>query len=426
MLLLPALACAVLLGGSDPFVRSSLPGGAELCVLEAPAAPGAAVFVMLPCGLLHDRPAHAQEAHLLEHFLIRGVDPGGFEVDTLRINGETDGATLRLEVLAPAERWRDALARPARWLATRELDEPQLVLERQRIAAEEQSTTSGGFTHKWALAAWSQVIAGGAARAAVHADAQQESAADLGARAAQVARLGRGARIVVAGPLHAAEVRELVLQEYARAFATGQPEASPAAVAPRARASVKAGWDLAAEHELEWTELPLRDAGDRAAALLLEQQALATLLQRSGKLLRPGQASASLKTLPGVGTVLLFSAGGFAPAQHEPVQQLFAAVRSELAGLQGEASWKQAMAAARMRLGPAPDFQAQRRQLARNPMATWIEGQYALDLATLEIAGGARIPELVDGLDAGCAARAVRLARALIEPGHTGSLHLAP
>lgn len=426
MLLLPALACAAALGGSDPFVRSSLPGGAELCVLEAPAAPGASVFVMLPCGLLHDRPAHAQEAHLLEHFLIRGVDPEGFQVDTLRINGETDGATLRLEVLAPAEHWRDALGRPARWLATRELGEGQLALERQRIAAEEESTTRGGFTHKWALAAWSQVIAGGAARAAVHADAQQQGAADLGARAAQLARLGRGARIVVAGPLHASEVRELVLQEYARAFATEPSETSPAATAPRARASVKAGWDLAAEHELEWTELPLQDAGDRAAALLLEQQAFSTLLQRSQKLLRPGQASASLPALPGVGTVLLFSAGGFAPAQHESVQQLFASVRSELAARQTEASWKQAVAAARLRLGPAPDFQAQRRLLGQNPLAAWIEGQYALDLATLEIGSGARIPELAAGLDAGCAARAARLARALLEPERTGSLHLAP
>src|ERR1043165_210925 len=108
---------------SDPFVRHALPGGAEVCVLELPNAPGTSVFVILPFGLAGDEAGHAQGAHLLEHLLIRGVDPNGLEVEGLRINGETGAATLRLEVLAPAEKWREALARPARWLASRKLDE---------------------------------------------------------------------------------------------------------------------------------------------------------------------------------------------------------------------------------------------------------------------------------------------------------------
>src|SRR5689334_17080029 len=229
----------------DPFVRHTLPGGAELAVLELPEAPGESVFVALPHGLLCDRPGAAQEAHLLEHFLIRGSEPDGLEVDGLRINGETSGATLRLEVLAPAERWREALARPARWLATRSASAEVLAREQQRIGAEEAGTTAGGFTHKWALAAWSQVVAGGLERAAVHGDPAGARIEALAARAEELARLGPGARIVAAGPATAAEVLELVRKEYAARLRA--PAAAPAPkVAPACKA-FRASWDLAAE-----------------------------------------------------------------------------------------------------------------------------------------------------------------------------------
>jgi len=404
---------------TDPFVRHALPGGAELLVLEAPGAPGESIFVALPHGLLDDLPGAAQESHLLEHFLIRGAEQDGLLVDGLRINGETNGATLRLEVLAPAERWRDALARPARWLATRTASAEVLAREQQRIGAEELSTASGGFTHKWALAAWSQVVAGGLERAAVHGDPAGAKLDGLGARAEELARLGPGARIVAAGPAKADEVLELVRKEYAASLRP--PAAAPAPkVAPECKA-YRASWDLAGEHELVWILLPVREPVDRAAAWVLEQAAWMSLAQSGKGLWNPGQALAELAVLPGLGRALLLSAGGFEPARSDEVHARLEDVCKRLAS---EKSWESLLASCRMQIGEAPDFAAQRKQLAGNPMAAWIEGQYALNLLALELRIGLDVPRLRAELGGKAGERAAALARTLADPARRGSLRL--
>ncbi len=410
------------LGLGDPFVRYPLPGGAELLVLEAPGAPGESVFVSLPHGLLDDRPGAAQESHLLEHFLIRGSEPDGLSVDGLAINGETGGGSLRLEVLAPAERWRDALVRPARWLAVRTLGDEVLAREQQRIGEEEASTARGGFTHKWALAAWSQVVAGGLERAAVHGDPLAARVQALGLRAEELARLGPGARIVAAGPAKAAEVLELVQREYAACLRA--PAAEPALKSKAECKSYSAHWDLPAEHELAWIVLPDKQPEDLAAAWVLEQGAWLLLAQSGAGLLQPGQAQAELARLPGLGRALLLSAGGFERARADKVHALLEDVRERLEHMDSAKSWETALAGCRMQLGAAPDFAAQRAQLAGNPVATWIEGQYALNLLALELRTGLSVPRLRELLEKKAGERVARLAAVLAEPARRGSLRL--
>ncbi|MFG0317727.1 MAG: protein kinase, partial [Planctomycetota bacterium JB042] len=248
-------------------VERTLGNGVRAAVVELPSAPSQAFFTILPLGLLADAPGEAQFAHLLEHMMIRSTDPDALEVDGLRLNGETNGRFLRLESIGPPDRWRTALDRHAGWLSARDVDPEVLAREKVRIAGEEEQTARNGYTGKWALAAWNQVVRHGLPHAAVHGDVADATVEAVRRRLAAAVPIGDAVRVVAVGPASAEEVLA-ALEETIGAIEPRDP--APAAAAnPGDAVEHEATWDLDAFHHAEWYPLPDASAGDRLAAAVL-------------------------------------------------------------------------------------------------------------------------------------------------------------
>ena len=271
--ILCALTCCVVsVAQQAEWVHSTLPGGARLSVLHAPDALRQSTFLFAPLGLCADPPHCAQFAHLVEHMLIRAVDPGNkMDIGGIALNGETGLASMRLETIAPPDQWRTAVTRPVHWFAARSFDQETLTNEKRKIAMEERNTTANGFTHKWAGAAWNQVINHGLQHAKVHGDVAAADLTALRTYVDQHVRWGPGIRIYSVGPASADSVHEAVaaaIEEYVSDSVRTEPEAHRPPSSPedaKPPADRTATWDLPARHYIEFYELPVQSTSTLAA-----------------------------------------------------------------------------------------------------------------------------------------------------------------
>lgn len=255
--------------GTVQWEHHTLKNGVAVSLAHVEEAANQTFFTFLPLGLGADEAGRAQYSHLVEHMLIRSTDPDALEVDGIRINGETTALCMRLESIAPQDRWRDSLDRHGRWLAADEFDADVLEREKKRIEGEEVSTVSSGFTAKWADAAWNQVVRHGRNHAAIHGDLADASVGELTDYVRRRVPVGAPVRLVGVGPVPSAEI-------------LARLEAGLGQLAPRSveqatadwdgkPADHRATWDLNMRHYIEWYRLPDRGGADRAGAILLAQ-----------------------------------------------------------------------------------------------------------------------------------------------------------
>jgi len=403
----------------DPFQRHELENGVRVCILHAKDAPRQSTFTLLPLGFVTDGEGKAQYAHLVEHLLIRAVDPEGFEADGALINGETMASTLRVETLAPVERWRESIARQGRWLAAGPFDEAALEREKGRIAEEVENTVAGGFTHKWADAAWTQVVLHGQEHAAVRGDVASATLESATAYVRERAGLGQGALVVSAGPVDPAEVLEALRGELGK---LAEKKASAAIVEPDAwkPGDREATWDLDARHYLEWYALPGEGADERAEGLVLARAVHLQLAMARKSLPTGAQVLANVLRLSPKERGLLISIS--LPAETD-VAKVRQSVRTALDGALSKSSLSFAAHALANELA-LPDFAAQREQLAGRRGADLIEAQVALNYANLELQLDLTLPEILEVLAALDAERLVALGKKHLEPSKRCSLAL--
>ncbi len=367
--------------------RRTLDNGLSVLVVHVAQAPRQSSFTFIPLGLLHDEPGRAQFAHVLEHMVIRTTDPDGLQVDGIDINGETTGAALRLDTIAPPERWRPALERHARWLGARSFDATVLEREQGRIAGEESGTVVRGATHKWALAGWNQVVRHGAEHAAVHADA---AAADVDVLADYAARYigpGPGVSLVTVGPVAAEEVMDAIVEQFGELpRLEGDGAVRPAEVHGGDARHVEASWDLGARHLQIWYALPDRDAVDRAAAVVLGQLISIRLAQDSELAGLGVLAMADTQVVTPEGRYLMLSAGLPAGVDVDRVREQLIGVVAGLADREdGSVAWNFGVAMVRRQFAGRPDFASARRAYAAQGLdartTDLIEAQMMLSLS---------------------------------------------
>jgi len=482
MSIAPSVLAALVAGGApscapsppsapaDPFTRFELSCGIRVAVLHVEDAPLQSAFSFLPLGLIDDDADAAQFAHLVEHLLIRSTDPDALEVDGLRLNGETTTRALRLEALGPPERWREGLARHARWLAARDFDAATLAREKQRIAAEERGTVPAGATHKWASAAWHQVVAHGARHVALHGDVAGvglEAARDYVRRRVAI---DDGVRMLLVGPVPPRELREALEADFAglpsgassdpsnassdpsnASSIPGNASSDPGeagsdpggATSPRTAASAPADrgaaradgdaggsersatWDLDAHHYLEWYPLPAGSARASLAGELLAQAVSQALLASDDPRLAGGSAFADAAHRTAEGPVLLVTAAVEGADDARAVRAAVRSVLAELGGDGGAARLEQVRRLASVQLSGLPDFTSLRRSLAGRPGTDLLEAQLALATFYRELRSGLTLPEAQAAVDALSADELVRTARTLTTDARS-SLLLSP
>lgn len=399
--------------------EQQLDNGLRVVVVPAPAARDQAVFTLLPWGFLAEDAGRPQQAHLVEHLLVRSSHPDqtGPSVDGLLINGETMALSQRLESFGPLETWREAVAHHRAWLslATAEPDLEALtaVVERERLNAltELDNTLLTGQTHKWALSAWNQVVRHGAEHVALRQAVSDVRVEDLLQAVQARLPLGPQVTVVSVGPAPVDEVlAELtaVLGDLPRRDWSAPPASRPVeeVLEPGPR---RATWDLPRLQYMVWYPLPDRGPSDRVAADALAFLISSRLQQRGGLDQLKVAAFASADLVTPEGRFLLVSASAPSSVDLGKLSSLIEEVVASLASLPEARLLIADMAT---QLGSWPDFADLRGRMAGRPGLEWIEAQqmlfllYAqqnmgLDAATLPGAYGRLTPELLSELAAG-------------------------
>ncbi|MFO0980303.1 MAG: hypothetical protein U1E76_00930 [Planctomycetota bacterium] len=387
----------------------TLKNGVRVSVLVVADSPKQATFTFLPLSLLNDDPHRAQFAHLIEHLLIRSTDPDLLTVEGVALNGETGASGMRLETLADRAQWQAALARHVRWVTAREFDDEVLEREKLRIQAEEESTCASGYTHKWAAAAWNQVVRCGLDHAAVHGDVARATVEqvrdDVLARVAVDASL----RIVSVGPASADAIRAALEQEFlgAAPVPARRPAAKPTAARTLAgKPSREATWDLRGTQYLEWYALPGDTPKLRALAFAVSQL-LTMQLGQDAALARIGaKGLAEALGIDDGARVISLSVSVPAGAEAMVVERsvraaIDAVARLDLAATGGFFA---------QQLELPRDFAALRRPFAGSPQADLVEAQTVLSLVHTEVVAGLSAADLASA--AGVARRRFRRAAA--------------
>jgi predicted Zn-dependent peptidase len=386
------------------FQRFQLASGVRLVLVRAPQAKRQTTFTFLPITLVNDDAGRAQWSHLLEHMLIRTTDAEGLAAEGMIFNGETTHTYLRLETMAKPDHWKVALERHARWLNAREFDAQRLEREKGMITQEEQSTAVNGFTGKFALAAWNQVVSHGLAHAAVHNDVQNAEVADVNAYAARHVRLDDSVLIASIGPVPVEEVRAAI--EHA-IVAPDQPmrgddvrAVDPAAPAPAASQPVAprmrhATWDLPTRHALFWWPLPDRRPQTFAAATAVSRALHMRFMSDRERAKLVWRVIPLACVSNDAGTFMIFDACLNADSDPQQVALALAAVTAELADPASATAKQSIVFGGRMASQESPlaiDFAALAQQLPPH-LKDCAEGLWLLGLMNIEYACNAPAEE---------------------------------
>ncbi|MEC7584926.1 MAG: hypothetical protein VYE77_11460, partial [Planctomycetota bacterium] len=392
------ICCALSPAQQAEWTHSTLPDGARLSVLYAPDALRQSTFLFAPLGLCADAPHRAQFAHLVEHMLIRAVDPGNqMDIEGIALNGETGLASMRLETIAPPDQWRTAVTRPVQWFAARSFDQETLTNEKRKIAMEERNTTANGFTHKWAGAAWNQVINHGLQHAKVHGDVAAADLTALRTYVDQHVRWGPDIHLYSVGPTPAESVHEAVaaaVEEHVSDSAPTEPGAHRPPSSPEdpePPADRTATWDLPARHYIEYYELPDQSTETLAAAKVLTQLLTLQLMQAPELRQQGVQPLASLDYQQGKRRLLAISM--FLP-EKALLEEVQGHVTNAIAKTPNEFLARQVVAQMVTQLAVLPDFAKLRKGLANPKLAELLEANLLLQLAMQEQSLGVDLADL--------------------------------
>jgi hypothetical protein len=248
--------------------RRTLANGVRVCYLHVKGSEHFSMFTFLPMGLASDDAGHAQWAHLVEHLVIRTTTPG----QLTSVNAETLADHMRLDYYGGRADWRDGLDHHVRWLSGLPFTEESVRVEPGRANGETEYAVRELATHKFAAAAWGQVVRHGAGHAAVKGDITGAGRAALEAY--------RDERLVGSGPVLVCAIGGVEPAEFLAAAgdalagvngagpAKGKAAAGPA---PKPAGERRATWDLAGRHVLlTWPiPSPARDPQGYAALSVL-------------------------------------------------------------------------------------------------------------------------------------------------------------
>ncbi len=394
----------------DAFVEHKLSNGVRLSVLELKDAPKQTFLAFVPVGLAHDDAGRAQWSHLLEHMLIRTTDPEGLADGDIVFNGETSDGALRLDVHAPPKQATLAAAKMIAWLSANSFDADVLEREKKNIEGELQTTVPRGYSHKWATAAWAQIVRHGAKEARVLGDVTDATVEMLEEYADAKLELGPRFRIVAVGPLPADEVRRIFdsqltsgggLDSLANALG-GNPrgpkkggDAAPAAKpGDLPHGELSGTWDLPATHLLEWYLLPDATPADRTSAMLLANL-VAMKLQADGELSKAKiVALATADVALPQGRLFMLSASLPDAGARELAAKAFRRAIDGIEQAPPGGSLDAFVTMARNELSGFPDFKALRKQWSGRPGAELVEAQIVLALSMRESSSGLSFGEL--------------------------------
>lgn len=411
--------------------RFRLDNGILVSVLHVKDAARQSSFSFLPLGLLNDAKDRAQFSHLIEHMLIRSTDPARLGIDGIMLNGETMGSTMRLESIAVPAKWKEALGRHVRWLSVKTIDATGMSKEKKNISAEVDNTLRRGYTHKWALAAWNQVIRHGKTHARVVGDVAAANQAQVVALLPQALEFGK-IRVYCVGPIPAEEIKKLLVasfpaptKEKAGREKAGKTSATARKKQPLPARKTRATWDLARAQLMLWFPLAGKKADEYLAAEVMARNINMNLMA-ARKLKSLGViAMASVERLPDAAGVprvsVLLSASCKADSDALVIEEHMLKAVSGLT----KVSLGFTLMNVKMQGVALPDFTSWRNRL-RGRAAELFEAQVALQVAYRELNSGLDSQEYAKAIGLLDKDRVIELYAAWMQPKQAHSLFLTP
>lgn len=261
--------------------RFALDNGVRVLHASLPEAERQSIFIFLPLGLARERAGQAQWSHLLEHMLIFGSGEEIAMDAEMMINGETLSNSMRLEIITVPARFEEAVATVGRWLSNESIDAAALEREKQKIAMEESHVTGNALTHKFAIAAWSQIVHHGAKTAQVHGNVKDAVPARVEKAIITDVSINERMLVATAGPVDA----ETVKAALAKSIGTLEPREALDTINGAPEPEERTGrWDLPQKHVFVWWQLPEATIENRAALFVL-QRAMFMRMMRHGQVL---------------------------------------------------------------------------------------------------------------------------------------------
>jgi predicted Zn-dependent peptidase len=408
-----------------------LDNGIRVALVNAPHAAHQVVFTILPWGLLDDEAGQLQRSHLAEHILVHSADPTSDvpEVNGVLRNGETMSLSMRLETFAKPDDWRAGLERHARWLSVGQSDSELLsrILERERgaVRAEVANSSASGFSHKWAVASWNQVVRHGASDVSISGDVNSVEWGPLFADLSRRVRSGTGVQMVSVGPVDREEQKvffaKIIGSLPARSWKASVPSVSPAQIT--AVADREATWDIDSVQYMSWYLMPDESALDRVAADALSAVVNARLRQRGVLLQDEINAFSSADLVTPEGRWLLISAT--IPVDL-PLAPVVALINEVVDGLTELPEARVVIDEMERQLGTWPDFDALRRQAAGQPNLRWIEASQALFMIYAQLNMGLHRHELLRAYEGLTTAVLEEIVQQYLVPDKRSTLILRP
>lgn len=406
--------------GAPAIHRRQLENGVRLLIVHVPDAPKQAMFTFLPLGLAYDPPHRSQWSHLIEHMLIRSTDPRSLQPDGMMLNGETMPDLMRLETIAEPDRWRESIERHLKWITARDFDAETFAREKVNIGAEESNTAARQATHKFAVAAWNQVIRHGLDHAAVHGDIAAADINEFTTFVRDALPIDATVLIATVGPADPEAVMALIRSRFGTTPSVESRRGGPQPAADALARHSSATWDLPTNHVLVWWLLPDRSRATRAAGYATGLALQIRLMnQPVVKDQRLASQTIGFLDLP-EGPVLLINT--VIPVDLDPqeaidtIKRRAAAFGNKMQGVQGLArmtalQWK-----------TIPDFAAARKQ-APPQWRDLVEAQWFLQRAATEYSWSAPMEDIARALETIDAA-AIEALGTLLGAEPTGTLIL--
>jgi hypothetical protein len=404
--------------GTSGIERYSLANGVRVLSVHAPDAERQCTFTFLPLSLATDPAGKAQWSHLLEHMMIRSTDSNGLAAGGVEFNGETGPDCMRLDTYATPESFRESIEKHAKWLAARNVSETTLEREKWLIGMEEATVARNLFTHKFAIAAWNQIVHHGRDHAAVHDDVANARAGDVQTMLETVIPINESVMIATIGPVAADNIRA-ALEELVGTLPPREADlAEVQAEVPAIRSGEIAGtWDLPVRHVILWWP-----AADTSPASRAVQMAAASRLMMSPPAAGAGTTLATALFHLSGGPMIVVNASLSEGQDAEDTSDRIAAAMRETADWPQHVLSMTAMFAGQL---AAPlDFAAMRAQ-APEQLRWLAEGQWLLTIAQFEYTWGMPIEDIAAELQALDAAAIAPALDALRQPP-AGVLTLSP
>ncbi len=252
--------------------RFKLDNGIRVVVLHVENSKHFAAFSYLPLGLASDGAGRTQWSHLLEHLTLRTTGP---ITDYRERNAETMSDGMHLDFLGTTDNWREGLDLQAKWLSGLAFSEPTLREEIPKALSEATSTVANLYTHKWAAAAWNQVVRHGRTDVAVLGDLRNAKLGEAQAyRDEHLVLLDRVVLCVIGGV--PADTLKPEIEKRFGAIRSGAKALPPAVKQAAVGGELRATWDLDARHYMVFFPIPAADHQDYAslfiAAMFLNSQ----------------------------------------------------------------------------------------------------------------------------------------------------------